>query len=53
MGIKHFASNHAVFEEDHAVCVGCCVCIVGYHEDGLLVLGCRIPEKPQDLSSGV
>ena len=39
-GFDHFAGNHAVLDEDHAVRVGGGVCVVGDHEDGLCVVGC-------------
>ena len=48
-GVEHLASDHAVFEEDHAVCVRGGVRIVRDHEDGLLVLSRRITQQPQNL----
>ena len=48
-GVEHFASDHAVFEEDHAVCVRGGVRIVRDHEDGLLVLSRCITQQPQNL----
>ena len=48
-GIEHFASDHAVFEEDHAVCIRGGMRIVRDHEDGLLVLSRRITQQPQNL----
>ena len=53
MGFDHFAGDHAVLDEDHAVCVGGGVCVVGDHEDGLCVVGCGGTQQAQHLGAGV
>ena len=52
-GVEHFASDHAVFEEDHAVCVRGGVRIVCDHQNCLFLFGGCIPQKFKHLSTRV